>query len=131
MHRVEGGGVGRQSFVGIQVAEEGVGRELGMQLPAHAEGAGLDHQVRFRAVDGVADVPLAQFRQVFAFGRDGRRTVLEDQVRDQHGAGQRGRRAGVEFIVEPVTEWVFFQFGENQARVHGGIRRRLLRCKRW
>ncbi len=64
MHGIEGGGVRVQFFAIGQRAEEGVAGKFGVQLPAHAEGAGVDHQVRIGAFDGVARMALAQLVQI-------------------------------------------------------------------
>ena len=113
-----------------QRAEEGVAGKLGVQLPAHAEGAGVDHQVRVRAFDRIADVALAQLAQVVAGRRRLFGAVLEDQVRDEHRPDQRDRRSGVEFVVQALAERVLFQFGKRQARMHGGRFKGLVRCSR-
>ena len=82
-----------------------------MQLPAHAKGAGIEHHVRIGTVDRVANVVLAQLAQVFTLGRSSCRAVLEDEMRDQHRADQRHRRAGVELVVQALAERVLLKLG--------------------
>ena len=70
---------------------------------------------------------LAKLGEIFLLGLPGRGAVLEDQMRDEHRAGDRDRRAGVEFVVQPLAQRVFFQLGEEQARMHGVVRNVALR----
>ena len=121
MHGVEGGGFGIEGLAAGQRAEEGVAGKLGMQFPAHAETAGVEHQVRVRTFDRMAGLRLAQARQVVPCRLRLGGAVLEHQVRDQHRAHQRNRRAGVELVVQALAERVLDDFGDRETRVHGGI----------
>ena len=106
MHGVEGGRIRVQFFAIGQRAEEGVAGKFGVQLPAHAEGAGVDHQVRIGAFDGGARMPLAQLAEIVAGGRRLFGAVLEGQVRDRSIAPTSGTGAGVELVVQALAEGV-------------------------